>query len=130
LETGWRPSSSNKGTIQKTPIEGMDHKESPSSTSYNSYWEKHYDKLKVRKPTEDICGYCYRIYNSSKFRLSTFDAAQVEDSEGDLGETCDATSESGTTEDLVDVEETENGKEVKVEIEAQAMKKSVEIAYV
>jgi hypothetical protein len=28
LERGWRVSSSNKGTIQKTPVEGMDQKES------------------------------------------------------------------------------------------------------
>jgi hypothetical protein len=106
LERGWRISSSNKGTIQKTPIEGLDQQEIPSLTSYNSFWEKHYDKLKVRKPTEDICGYCYRIYNSSKFRLSTFDAEQVEDEnnrEGDLGVTCDDTSESTTTEGLVNV---------------------------
>jgi hypothetical protein len=88
LGRGWRVTSTNNGTILKSPIEGMDQQQVPSITSYKSYWEKHYNKLKVRKPTEDICGYCYRVYNSSKFRPSTFHAAQVDDENnrvGDLG---------------------------------------------
>jgi hypothetical protein len=32
----------------------------------------------VRKPTEDICGYCYKIYNQAKYRPS-HDTSSVED---------------------------------------------------
>jgi hypothetical protein len=50
----------------------------PSWSAYSTYWHTNYPKLKVRKPTEDICGYCYMFYNSHKFRGSNQSATADE----------------------------------------------------
>jgi hypothetical protein len=62
--------TNNKGTVKKTPILGGEIIEIPSWSSYQIYWSQHYPMLKVRKPTEDICSYCYKFYNQHKFRCN------------------------------------------------------------
>jgi hypothetical protein len=54
--------ANNKGTLsferqpEALPI--------PSWTSYRSFWNKEYPNLRVSRPTEDICSYCYQFQNS------------------------------------------------------------------
>lgn len=70
LERGWKIFQTNKGNIKKEAVEGRTQQTTPSLASYCAFWLKRYPNLKVRKPTEDICGYCYKIYNRAKYRSS------------------------------------------------------------
>jgi hypothetical protein len=64
----------NQGTVvSKTVVEDLpdeeDRKEGiPSWTAYRMFWKKHYDHLKVSKPSEDICGFCYKFHNAYKYK--------------------------------------------------------------
>jgi hypothetical protein len=46
---------------------GNDHPKVPSWGAYLSFWNKEYPNLKVSRPAEDICGYCYKFYNCFRF---------------------------------------------------------------
>jgi hypothetical protein len=60
---GVRITTTNKGTVKKHPQPAIDGEDAtndvPSWQSYCEYWKRHYSDLKVRKPTEDTCGFCY-----------------------------------------------------------------------
>ena len=80
-ERGMRISTTNKGAVKATPVTEGVERTIPSWSAYCTHWQQHYPKLKVRKPTEDICSYCYKFYNSHKFR-STNDSASTDTNNG------------------------------------------------
>ncbi|KAG7365468.1 hypothetical protein IV203_038672 [Nitzschia inconspicua] len=56
----------NTSVVPATP--NGETKRVPSWSGYCTYWKDNYRNLRIRKPTEDICNYCYKIYNFHKFR--------------------------------------------------------------
>jgi hypothetical protein len=106
---GMKVTTNNKGTVKLEPAVAGEVKRVPSWSAYSTYWHTNYPKLKVRKPTEDICGYCYKFYNSHKFRGSNqsatadeggddaafFDAQQEEEEEAEEEQINDATPADG-----------------------------------
>ncbi|KAG7351748.1 hypothetical protein IV203_007796 [Nitzschia inconspicua] len=69
--------TNNKGAVSVAPAASGGGSEEevvnvtvPSLTSYCNLWKGHYPNLKVRKPTEDICNFCYKIYTGHKLRSS------------------------------------------------------------
>jgi hypothetical protein len=61
--------TNNKGTIQKRPAAGGGGMQDvPSWSTYLSFWNKHYPNLKVSRPAEDICPYCYVFHNLHKYK--------------------------------------------------------------
>ncbi|KAG7344887.1 hypothetical protein IV203_032418 [Nitzschia inconspicua] len=60
--------TSNKGNVRAAPaVDGEELNSFPSWKGYWTYWRDHYPNLKVRKPTRDICNFCYKFYNMHKF---------------------------------------------------------------
>jgi hypothetical protein len=56
----------------------------PSWTSYRSFWNKEYPDLRVSRPTEDICSYCYQFQNTFRCKKrATEGGVGAEDSEDD-----------------------------------------------
>ncbi|KAG7358348.1 hypothetical protein IV203_014936 [Nitzschia inconspicua] len=86
-EKGVIVTANNKGTVSVARADSCDGSEEevvdikvPSLTSYCNYWKCCHPNLKVRKPTEDICNYCYKIYNGHKFGSSvSLSAAETEE---------------------------------------------------
>jgi hypothetical protein len=88
LNRGWLITSTNKGVAKSEPLIGREQQEIPSLTAYMSFWDKHYKNLKVRRPTKDVCGDCYNVYNQSKYQPSNnndsfLDQSAVESDEGE-----------------------------------------------
>jgi hypothetical protein len=79
---GTKISTTNKGTVVKTPAVAGTVNSTPSWSAYCTYWKENHPKLKVRKPTEDICSYCYKFYNSHKFRKTNSAPNSGEDGGG------------------------------------------------
>lgn len=73
FERGWKISTNNKGTETKTAIENTQQQDIPSWFAYRSYWNTNYPCLKVSRPAEDLCSWCYKFYNRHKFRLNSSD---------------------------------------------------------
>jgi hypothetical protein len=40
----------------------------PSWTAYRNFWATHYPNLKVSRPAEDICSYCYKFHNRFRYK--------------------------------------------------------------
>ena len=115
---GVKISTTNKGAVKKSPAKtGDDVQSVPAWSAYCTYWKDRYPTLKVRKPTEDICSYCYKFYNLHKFKSNANSAtedsttgretadtnieAQVDDEHDDDDEAQQATGENAdTTTDL------------------------------
>ncbi len=36
--------------------------------SYRKFWSTHYPNLKVSRPVEDICSYCYKVHNRFRYK--------------------------------------------------------------
>ena len=56
----------NNTNHQRVAYEG-DYKECLSWPHFLRFWNDHYRHLKINMATEDICGHCYRFYNSYKY---------------------------------------------------------------
>ena len=91
---GWKIkfNSNQGGVASKTAVD--DHESSaqreyykedvPSWTAYRTFWEKEYGQLKVSKPSEDICGYCFKFHNSYKFKQAQQRAQLRDEASNDL----------------------------------------------
>lgn len=71
LERGVLIKTTNKGNPKQTPIDGVTSLPCPSWTAYRSFWDKHYKLLKVRRPVEDICSFCYKFTNRHKYKANS-----------------------------------------------------------
>ena len=40
-------------------------------TTYHRYWKQNHKHIKVNRPSEDICGLCYKFFNRHKFSVCT-----------------------------------------------------------
>jgi hypothetical protein len=67
--------TNNKGKVIKKAATGDVVNNVPCWTAYCRYWKDQYPNMKVRKPTQDICNYCYKIYNGHKFLSNTSSGA-------------------------------------------------------
>lgn len=65
-------STNNKGKVTVVRADGGagEVPTVPAWSAYCSYWKRHYPMMKVRRPTEDICNYCYRWTLRHKFRTN------------------------------------------------------------
>lgn len=66
--------TNNKGTITKTLLPSAAAGDGvipsvPSWSSYEAFWQRQYPFLKVSRPAEDICSYCYVFHNKHKARV-------------------------------------------------------------
>ncbi len=43
----------------------------PSWKSYRRFWSTNYPNLKVSRPAEDICSYCYKFHNRFRYKQRT-----------------------------------------------------------
>jgi hypothetical protein len=71
---GVEVSTTNRGTIIKKPLAGLGEEGAamqrvPSWGAYLSFWTKRYANLKVSRPAEDICQYCYVFHNLHKYKV-------------------------------------------------------------
>lgn len=121
--------TTNKGAIKKAPQNAADHGDDaalnsvPCWTAYRKFWSDRYPKLKVRKPTEDICSICYKFSNAYKYKTDSSapgdgdtgeetvfvteeaeEAQEKEDAEATGGETDDAPTGGGDVEPPVTVD--------------------------
>ena len=96
---GVKITTTNKGNVKKAAAAGEGEPKSvPSWQAYVKYWKEKHPLLKVRKPTEDICSYCYKFYNLHKFRSNTPPSTE------DDATTDAADSGSGSIEARVDLD--------------------------
>jgi hypothetical protein len=74
---GVKVSANNKGNlnVERPPIddagEGGESSSSlsiPSWGAYQAFWKKEYPNLRVSRPVEDICSYCYTFQNSFRYK--------------------------------------------------------------
>jgi len=67
---GWNLKLDSTGGILSTlRVAGVEQVEPiPSWQAFLLYWKKHYPKMKIQLPREDICGQCYTFANSFRFK--------------------------------------------------------------
>ncbi|KAG7361881.1 hypothetical protein IV203_025547 [Nitzschia inconspicua] len=77
---GMRVITTNNGNTSFVPATpNGETKRVPSWSGYCTYWKDNYRNLRIRKPTEDICNYCYKIYNFHKFRSTEKESSVAEE---------------------------------------------------
>ncbi|KAG7370302.1 hypothetical protein IV203_028048 [Nitzschia inconspicua] len=77
---GMRVITTNNGnTSFVTATPNGETKRVPSWSGYCTYWKDNYRNLRIRKPTEDICNYCFKIYNFHKFRSTEKESSVAEE---------------------------------------------------
>jgi hypothetical protein len=65
---GANVTANNKGTLSFEDIDGMTHLPTPSWSAYHTFWMKEYPTLRVSRPAEDICSYCYVFHNRFRYK--------------------------------------------------------------
>lgn len=92
-ERGWIMSTTSKGTTKKSLREDQDWVENtenePSKIchwrSFWKFWQQSFPKLRVRKPSADVCGDCHKFFNRIKYKSpenpidTTKEAAMVDE---------------------------------------------------
>jgi hypothetical protein len=73
------------GSITLVDKEGT-KQDKVSYTMYQSYWKDHHPNLKVSKPQEDICQYCYTFTNMYKILTEKEKEEQSDDDDGTIGD--------------------------------------------
>jgi hypothetical protein len=65
---GVNVTANNKGTLSFEAIDGMTRLPTPSWSAYHTFWMKEYATLRVSRPAEDICSYCYVFHNRFRYK--------------------------------------------------------------
>ena len=66
MKTVKRPNQPDLKRKWLLPFVG-EHQKIPSWTKFRAFWNDNYGNIKLSKASEDICGCCYRFYNSHKY---------------------------------------------------------------
>jgi hypothetical protein len=67
-ELGWKYIYDGRSRIiERQEIEGMEQQQSPSWSTFLSYWSKHHPKLFVAGAREDVCNQCYIFANRHRY---------------------------------------------------------------
>jgi hypothetical protein len=86
LSRGVKVSSNNRGNILTEEIEGVPRLPIPSWGAYRTFWAKEYPNLRVSRPAEDICSYCYVFHNRFRYKQQQRNVLDEEDVDNDSAE--------------------------------------------
>lgn len=105
LSKGVIVSATNKGTFKKRPLEGYEDAKTPSWSAYHSFWKQRYPKLKVRKPSADVCSYCFKFFNvRSTLNNSSIDTGNNNEQEQQEKEAVDNTTTTAASVDNTNIQ--------------------------
>jgi hypothetical protein len=94
LSRGVRVTANNKGLMLKENV-GDTSLPVPSWGSYHSFWKREYPNLRVSRPVEDICSYCYTFQNKFRYKKQPQRAAGVNPSSVDDSDDSDVDIDNG-----------------------------------
>ena len=80
-DRGVQVKTNNKGVMTTSPRTDFDgeQKECIQWSSYFRYWGNEFSHLKVGKPSEDICSYCFMFANRHKYRSNKMSSVETEE---------------------------------------------------
>jgi len=95
---------SNRNVTSMNKLSPDAEEKVPSWTTFRRFWKKHYPKLVIQKPTEDICGECYQFANSYKTLSAAAKKKAKDNSTAEEGVDADTSDEEDELEGVPDLD--------------------------
>ena len=82
---GWKISTTAKGNTSAVKTTGTDlefidvpsDQQPVSFMTFRKFWNRHYPKLQIQKPSKDVCGDCHKFYNRFKYRVDDVNGSET-----------------------------------------------------
>ena len=116
-DNGHRVLTSSKGKTNLEPKPGETPNEVVAWSVYWRYWGNKYPYLKVNKPSQDICGYCYRFHNRHKYKTNLASPANsgAKEGVGDRNDTSQSNPVDEGPENAADTTEIDHAEQRQIE---------------
>ena len=91
--------------VSTEAVPGMEMADIPAWSTFRKFWDKNYPKLKIQKPSKDICGECYKHANRFKILAGRrVDDGEDSDEENDEANVSNPRSEAEELQRMLDSE--------------------------